>query len=154
MSVYIPEFNSPSEFVGWFIDLFDTSYGTTSFFATPEEAKNFVDEYLIKPNISLSPYEVGVLLFWSEESLAYAHNWLWTSNNPSQKKAAVIYWNLMADYIELYSYDPDMIAVVNQGAQAAEDTESLTFDEDVKPKVSIPLWVLAIPFFFLFFKRR
>jgi hypothetical protein len=157
VSVYIPEFNSPGEFAEWFIELFNMSYGTTSFFATPEKAKQFVDDYLIKANFSLSNEEVGILLFWSEESYNAALDAVRFSGGSAtslKKKAAVIYWDLIREYIELYSYDPDMIAVVNQGSSAAQDTLLETYDEDVKPSIKIPWWLIAIPFAFLFFKRR
>ena len=154
MSVYIPEFDTPQEFTDWVIDLFDTEYGTTSFFSSPQEAKNWVDDYLIRPNFSLSNEEVGILLFWSDESLAYANNWLWTSNNPSNEEAAVIYWNLIKEYIEIYSYDPDMIAVVTQGAQAAQDTAELTYDEDVESNFKIPWWLVIFPLALLFMRKK
>jgi len=154
MSVYIPEFNSAEEFTLWFIDLFDTEYGTTSFFSSPQEAKNWVDDYLIRPNFSLSNEEVAILLFWSDESLAYANNWLWTSNNPSNEEAAVIYWNLIKEYIELYSYDPDMIAVVTQGASAAEDTFIEKYDEDVKTSIKIPIFVWIAVAFLVIYKTK
>ena len=154
MTVYIPEFESPEQFSLWFIDLFNTNYGTTSFFSSAQEAKNYVDDYLIRPNFSLTNDQVGILLFWSDESLAAANNWLWTSNNPSNKEAAVIYWTLIKEYINLYTYDPDMIAVVTQGASFAEDTFLANYDEDVKTSIKIPWWIIAIPIALLFFRRK
>ena len=69
------------------------------------------------------------------------------------KRAALIYWELMQVYIELYTYDPEMINVVNVGAKAAQDTLSGTYDEDVKTSLKIPWWIYAIPLSLFFFKR-
>ena len=156
MTVYIPEFNSLNEFSLWFIDLFDTQYGTTSFFSTPEKAKQFVDDYLIRPNFSLTNQEVGVLLFWSDEAYEEALDQVRFSGGSAtslNKRAALIYWELMQVYIELYTYDPEMINVVNVGAKAAQDTLSGTYDEDVKTSLKIPWWIYAIPLSLFFFKR-
>jgi len=156
MSVYVPEFNSLAEFSTWFIDLFDTQYGTTSFFSTPEKAKEFVDDYLIKPNFSLTNQQIGILLFWSDESYEAsleAVRFSAGSASMLKRRAALIYWELMQEYINLYSYDPDMINVVNQGAAAAQDTLSGTYDEDDKTSFKIPWWIYAIPLSFFFFKR-
>ncbi len=158
MAVYIPHFNTPLEFSEWFIELFNTSYGTTSFFSTPEKAKEFVDDYLIKPNFSLTNEQIGVLLFWSDESYEAALDAVRFSGGSAtslKRKAAVIYWQLIQEYINLYAYDPDMIAVVNQGASAADDTLTKTYDEDLPPKkLELPWWVFLLPLLFFIPRRK
>lgn len=134
------------------IELFNTDYGTTSFFSNPYAAQEWVDSNIILSNPRLSdagnPSQRQILIMNSNESLDYA---LQVTNDPVE--AAAIYWDLMRDYILLNTYDEKLADVFNQGAQAAEDTASLTFDEDVKPQVKIPWWLLAFPLAFLFFRR-
>jgi hypothetical protein len=134
------------------IELFNTDYGTTSFFSNPYAAQEWVDSNIILSNPRLSdagnPSQRQILIMNSNESLDYA---LQVTNDPVE--AAAIYWDLMRDYILLNTYDERLANVFNQGAQAAEDTASLTFDEDVKSQVKIPWWLLAFPLAFLFFRR-
>jgi len=144
----IPEFASFDEFIDWTVDLFDTEYGTTSFFNNPYEAKEYVENHIIKPNPRLTDQEIGILLFWSEESLTAAL--AQTNYGPD---AAVFYWTLMNEYINLYSYDARLQNVFDQASTAADDTLTATYDEDLPPS-KLPWWLFLLPLLFFIPRRR
>ena len=141
------------QFVSDLVELFNTDYGTTRFFSNPYEAQEWVETNIILSNPRLSdvgaPSQRDILLINSQESLDYALNY---TNDPVL--AASIYWDLMADYVMLNTYDDDLQNVFNQGAQAAQDTAELTFDEDVKTNFKIPWWLVIFPLAVLFLRKK
>ena len=61
-----------AQFVQDVVTTFSQDFGVSSFFSSPNEAANWVEEHVILPNPRLTEQEKGILLFWSEESLNFA----------------------------------------------------------------------------------
>lgn len=129
-----------SEWLQSLVDEFFDDYGTSRFFSTPTEARSFVENNFSE-NPRLEPIEKQILLDSSQHAYDYA---LSQSGNDPQM-AALIYWQEMQMYIALNTTDPKIQEVFETGVQAAQDTYSLTYDSEVKEKLKIPWYVLAVP---------
>lgn len=138
------------DFQNWMqgvVDEFFADYGTTRFFSTPTEARAFVENNFSQ-NPRLDPIEIQILYDSSANAFDYALSQ--AGNDP--QLAALIYWQEMQMYIALNTSDPQIQNVFDTGVQAAQDTYNITYDEDVKTKLDIPWYLLAIPVGLLFWK--
>lgn len=140
-----------SQFVQNVITTFSQDYGVSDFFSSPNAAAEWVEEYVIEPNPRLTNEEKGILRFWSEESLDYANNEVATTPI-SSRDGAFIYWDLMRDYVNYHTYDERLYNLFDIAAESSYEVSNP--EENIKVDFKIPWWLIAIPFAFLFFKRR
>ena len=145
-----------AQFVQDVITTFSQDYGVSSFFSSPQAAAEWVETNVIEPNPNLTYEEKGILRFWSLESLEFAIQEVGTKASISSTDGAYIYWDLMRDYITYHcQYEPacaDLYNLFNIAADSAQDVSTPT--EQIKVSVKLPWWIIALPFAFLFFKRR
>ena len=115
---------------------------TSSFFSTTIEARDFVEDRVIKPNPRLADIVKNRLL---EESQIAFDNAISTGKfGAGYRVGALAYWEAMQYAVQSITGDPQLLAVFDIAVQGAQETVDPSIINDREPDtVEIPWWLYA-----------
>lgn len=122
-------------------------YAVSTFFSTPEEARQFFDERVIGLNPRLSDLQKSALLDASSDCFEASKTWIPFDG----ESEALSYWQCLQEVVPGYIHDPDIFGILDIAVQGAEDVEERPDSipsqlEDVvsgEQDIKLPWWLYA-----------
>tara|TARA_R110000824_G_scaffold141286_3_gene307743 strand:+ start:242 stop:691 length:450 start_codon:yes stop_codon:yes gene_type:complete len=127
---------------------YSSSYGVTDFMVSPEAAREFFEERVVKLNPRISQLQKDRLLSESESAYEGAKTWYPFDG----KSEALTYWTVLQQVIPGILYDEDINAIMDIAVETSQDVvsppDSIASQMERKlagedPLLDLPWWVYA-----------